>query len=75
MISLVISKFSETSLVAACHDIDQWQCPLGGDTVSLPIFGTVLQVCSVKYLNVLMFDLRLKSDILCNWKCSCYMKT
>ncbi|XP_078341038.1 protein DENND6A-like isoform X3 [Crassostrea virginica] len=34
----------EPSLEAACHDIDQWPCPLGGDTVSLPIFGTVLQV-------------------------------
>lgn len=74
MISLFISKFNETSLVAACHDIDQWQCPLGGDTVSLPIFGTVLQVWSVKYLHVLMFDLRLKTDILCHCKCSNYMK-
>ncbi|XP_048743475.1 protein DENND6A-like isoform X3 [Ostrea edulis] len=33
----------EPSLEAACHDIDQWPCPLGGDTVSLPIFGTVIQ--------------------------------
>lgn len=74
MISLFICKFNETSLVAACHDIDQWQCPLGGDTVSLPIFGTVLQVCSVKYVHVLMFDLRLKIDILCHCKCSSYMK-
>lgn len=74
MISLFICKFNETSLVAACHDIDQWQCPLGGDTVSLPIFGTVLQVCSVKYVHVLMFDLRLKTDILCHCKCSSYMK-
>ncbi|KAK3103615.1 hypothetical protein FSP39_020536 [Pinctada imbricata] len=34
----------EPSLEAACHDIDQWPSPVAGETVNLPIFGTVLQV-------------------------------
>ncbi|KAL5014632.1 hypothetical protein ScPMuIL_008902 [Solemya velum] len=34
----------EPSLEAACHDIDQWPAPLPGETLTLPIFGTVLQV-------------------------------
>lgn len=47
LVSIIAPEYfdnGEPSLEAACHDIDQWQCPLGGDTVSLPIFGTVLQV-------------------------------
>ncbi|KAL8583445.1 hypothetical protein ACOMHN_044804 [Nucella lapillus] len=34
----------EPSLEAACHDIDQWPCPVPGDTLNLPIMGTVIQV-------------------------------
>ncbi|RUS83833.1 hypothetical protein EGW08_008414 [Elysia chlorotica] len=34
----------EPSLEAACHDIDQWPSPVPGDTLNLPIMGTVLQV-------------------------------
>ncbi|XP_071081895.1 protein DENND6B-like isoform X1 [Haliotis cracherodii] len=34
----------EPSLEAACHDIDQWPMPLPGDTLNLPIMGTVIQV-------------------------------
>ncbi|XP_064632620.1 protein DENND6B-like isoform X2 [Lineus longissimus] len=34
----------EPSLEAACHDIDQWPFPLPGDTLNLPIMGSVIQV-------------------------------
>ncbi|KAK7499904.1 hypothetical protein BaRGS_00008752 [Batillaria attramentaria] len=34
----------EPSLEAACHDIDQWPSPVPGDTLNLPIMGTVIQV-------------------------------
>ncbi|KAH9508011.1 Protein dennd6a [Bulinus truncatus] len=33
----------EPSLEAACHDIDQWPMPVPGDTLNLPLMGTVLQ--------------------------------
>ncbi|XP_062610729.1 protein DENND6A-like, partial [Saccostrea cucullata] len=47
LVSIIAPEYfdnGEPSLEAACHDVDQWPCPLGGDTVSLPIFGNVLQV-------------------------------
>lgn len=34
----------EPSIEAACHDIDQWPNPTPGETVNLPLLGTVLQV-------------------------------
>lgn len=34
----------EPSIEAACHDIDQWPNPIPGETVNLPLLGTVLQV-------------------------------
>ncbi|ELU00735.1 hypothetical protein CAPTEDRAFT_175751 [Capitella teleta] len=37
-------EHGETSLEAACHDIDQWPPPIPGNTVNLPIMGTVVQV-------------------------------
>lgn len=30
--------------LTACHDMDQWPEPVPGETVNLPIFGSVLQV-------------------------------
>lgn len=33
----------EPSIEAACHDIDQWPSPVPGETVNLPLLGTVLQ--------------------------------
>ncbi|XP_023722839.1 protein DENND6A isoform X3 [Cryptotermes secundus] len=33
----------EPSIEAACHDIDQWPSPTPGETVNLPLLGTVLQ--------------------------------
>lgn len=33
-----------SSIVSACHDIDQWPSPIPGDTLNLPIMGTVIQV-------------------------------
>ena len=47
LISIVAPEYfdnGEPSLEAACHDIDQWPSPSAGETVNLPIFGTVLQV-------------------------------
>ena len=32
------------NFISACHDIDQWCPPIPGETLNLPIFGTVLQV-------------------------------
>lgn len=34
----------EPSIEAACHDIDQWPNPIPGETVNLPLLGTILQV-------------------------------
>ncbi|KAK2167268.1 hypothetical protein LSH36_30g02036 [Paralvinella palmiformis] len=34
----------EPCLEAACHDIDQWPDPCPGETLNLPIMGTVVQV-------------------------------
>lgn len=28
----------------ACHDIDQWPAPNPGETLNLPLMGTVIQV-------------------------------
>ncbi|VDI55569.1 Hypothetical predicted protein [Mytilus galloprovincialis] len=47
LISILAPEYfdnGEPSLEAACHDIDQWPAPCSGETVNLPIFGTVLQV-------------------------------
>ncbi|XP_052780555.1 protein DENND6A-like isoform X2 [Mya arenaria] len=46
LVSIVAPEYfdnGEPSLEAACHDIDQWAPPVSGDTMNLPIFGTVLQ--------------------------------
>ncbi|XP_055999780.1 protein DENND6A-like isoform X4 [Ostrea edulis] len=53
----------EPSLEAACHDIDQWPCPLGGDTVSLPIFGTVIQVRIPSRTDKLLDRVPIKTSI------------
>ncbi|XP_046682839.1 protein DENND6B isoform X2 [Homalodisca vitripennis] len=47
VVSLVAPEFFDhglNSVEAACHDIDQWAPPIPGDTLNLPIIGTVLQV-------------------------------
>ncbi|XP_076468709.1 protein DENND6B-like isoform X3 [Babylonia areolata] len=47
LVSIVAPEYfdnGEPSLEAACHDIDQWPCPVPGDTLNLPIMGTVIQV-------------------------------
>ncbi|KAK7874564.1 hypothetical protein R5R35_013134 [Gryllus longicercus] len=44
--SLIAPEFfdnGEPSIEAACHDIDQWPCPVPGETVNLPLLGNVLQ--------------------------------
>jgi len=38
------SSYNVDLYLSACHDIDQWPSPSAGETVNLPIFGTVLQV-------------------------------
>ncbi|XP_052281111.1 protein DENND6A-like isoform X2 [Dreissena polymorpha] len=46
LVSIIAPEFfenGEPSLEAACHDIDQWNAPIPGETMNLPIFGTVLQ--------------------------------
>lgn len=32
------------SLEAACYNIDKWPCPIPGQTLNLPLLGTVFQV-------------------------------
>ncbi|BFZ08313.1 hypothetical protein BsWGS_11351 [Bradybaena similaris] len=46
VISIIAPEYfdnGEPSLEAACHDIDQWPVPIPGETLNLPIMGTVLQ--------------------------------
>ncbi|KAK7102863.1 hypothetical protein V1264_021024 [Littorina saxatilis] len=46
LVSIVAPEYfdnGEPSLEAACHDIDQWPTPVPGDTLNLPIMGTVIQ--------------------------------
>ncbi|GFO44537.1 sarcolemmal membrane-associated protein [Plakobranchus ocellatus] len=46
VISIIAPEYfdnGEPSLEAACHDIDQWPSPVPGETLNLPIMGTVLQ--------------------------------
>ncbi|XP_041347796.1 protein DENND6A-like [Gigantopelta aegis] len=46
LVSIIAPEYfdnGEPSLEAACHDIDQWPPPIPGDTLNLPIMGTVLQ--------------------------------
>lgn len=47
LVELIAPEFfdkGEELIEAACHDIDQWSNPVPGDTLQLPIMGTVLQV-------------------------------
>ncbi|XP_025107449.1 protein DENND6A-like isoform X2 [Pomacea canaliculata] len=47
LVSIIAPEYfdnGEPSLEAACHDIDQWPDPIPGDTLNLPIMGTVIQV-------------------------------
>ncbi|KAI8782166.1 protein DENND6A-like isoform X1 [Biomphalaria glabrata] len=47
VISIIAPEYfdnGEPSLEAACHDIDQWPLPVPGDTLNLPIMGSVIQV-------------------------------
>jgi hypothetical protein len=32
------------SFLTACHNIDQWPAPTPGETLNLPLLGSVLQV-------------------------------
>lgn len=44
---LIAPEFFEhgsQSIETACHDIDQWPLPVPGETINLPILGTVLQI-------------------------------
>lgn len=34
----------ELSLQAACHNIDKWPAPVPGETLNLPLMGSVFQV-------------------------------
>ncbi|OWF45695.1 protein DENND6A-like isoform X2 [Mizuhopecten yessoensis] len=46
LVSIIAPEYfenGEPSLEAACHDMDQWPDPVPGETVNLPIFGSVLQ--------------------------------
>ncbi|KAK3609536.1 hypothetical protein CHS0354_007340 [Potamilus streckersoni] len=46
LVSIIAPEYfenGEPSLEAACHDIDQWPPPIPGETLSLPIFGEVIQ--------------------------------
>ncbi|KAL3851741.1 hypothetical protein ACJMK2_015454 [Sinanodonta woodiana] len=47
LVSIIAPEYfenGEPSLEAACHDIDQWPPPIPGESLSLPIFGEVIQV-------------------------------
>lgn len=47
VIGLIAPEFfdhGEPSLESACHDVDQWPFPVPGRMVTLPIFGTAIQV-------------------------------
>ncbi|XP_050414225.1 protein DENND6B isoform X2 [Patella vulgata] len=47
VVSIIAPEYfdnGEPSLEAACHDIDQWPTPIPGDTLNLPMMGSVLQV-------------------------------
>lgn len=58
VIGLVAPEFfdhGEPSLEAACHDIDQWPFPVPGKMVTLPVFGTAIQV------NILHLQFKIKS--------------
>lgn len=49
VVGLIAPEFfenGEPSIEAACHDVDQWPLPQPGETLHLPLLGTVLQVCS-----------------------------
>ncbi|XP_039298437.1 protein DENND6A [Nilaparvata lugens] len=46
VIGLIAPEFFKSgfsSIEAACHEINQWPLPFPGDTVSLPLLGTVIQ--------------------------------
>ena len=46
VVSIVAPEYfsnGEPGLEAACHDIDQWQVPVPGDLLHLPLMGTVVQ--------------------------------
>ncbi|KAL3851740.1 hypothetical protein ACJMK2_015454 [Sinanodonta woodiana] len=46
LVSIIAPEYfenGEPSLEAACHDIDQWPPPIPGESLSLPIFGEVIQ--------------------------------
>lgn len=53
-ISCIISpeyfENGEPSLEAACHNIDKWPAPVPGETLTLPLMGSVFQV-EIPYLN------------------------
>ena len=38
-------------MIAACQNIDQWPAPIPGETINLPLLGSVLQVCCVNVLS------------------------
>jgi len=37
-------------VLLACHDIDQWSSPTPGETLHLPLLGSVIQVASHHWL-------------------------
>ena len=48
-----ILMISLSVIIAACHDIDQWTCPVPGDTLNLPIMGSVIQVYIISIFSCL----------------------
>ncbi|XP_074645615.1 protein DENND6B-like isoform X2 [Tubulanus polymorphus] len=47
LVSIIAPEYfdnGEPSLEAACHDIDQWPFPFPGETLNLPIMGSIIQV-------------------------------
>jgi hypothetical protein len=47
VVGVIAPEFFDTGLPcleAACHNIDQWLAPLPGETINLPLIGSVIQV-------------------------------
>ena len=52
---MIVNKINSTLFYPiACHDIDQWPDPCPGETLNLPIMGTVVQVNTLLLLLLLL---------------------
>ena len=59
--------------LVACHDIDQWPDPCPGETLNLPIMGTVVQVCISLYIYIYIYIYILLFTISCQFYKMCLL--